>query len=124
MYKVRFHLGKGEHYMHWQIVDKESDLVMYYNPEEQGLLLHNCTLKNHMGTAEKIFRGANKSVCAWVLCEDYELTHQYHSSQSAHQLYYNPRELPFWHVPKRTYHNLDNCFIKAIRTNGRTLWSV
>ncbi len=123
MYKVRFHLAKGEHYMHWQIKD-ENDEVIYYDPSETNLRLTNCTLKNQMGTAEKIFRGANKSVCAWIECEDYELHNRSTSLPIKHKLSYNPKVLPFWHVRDREYHNLDNCFIKDMYTIGREVFSV
>jgi len=117
MYKVRFHLAKGEHYMHWQIKDEE-DEVVYYDPSETNLKLTNCTLKNQMSTAEKIFRGANKSVCAWIECEEYEILSPIARVNTKHHLRFNPKTLPFWHVPGRDYHNLDNCFIKKMVTLG------
>jgi len=31
-YRIRFHLQRGEHYMHWQIRGKDS--VYYFDPKE------------------------------------------------------------------------------------------
>ena len=125
MYKVRFHLAKGKNYLKWQIKDEEGK-VIYYTPEEVVIKMINCKLINKGSTAEKIFAGDNKSVCAWIECEDYEVypSNQYRSTTMKHKLRFNPKILPFWHVPDREYHNLDNCFIKEMETFGRSVGQV
>ena len=65
MYKVRFHLGAGENFMKWQVKSPDGT-VKFYKPEEVGILMTGCFLRNQKGTAEKIHAGANKTVCAWV----------------------------------------------------------
>ena len=125
MYKIRFHLAKGDHYMHWQIktpIEDGRESVLYYDPSMINLRMLNCKLVNQSSTAKKIFKGDNKSVCAWIECEDYEIIHKNELWKEAHQLRFNPRVLPFWHVPSREYHNLDGCFIKKICTNGKQTW--
>lgn len=66
MYKVRFHLGRGEHYKHWQITGKDG--VEYYDPEAEQLILRNCTLISQPKTARKVFESGKKDVCGWISC--------------------------------------------------------
>lgn len=69
MFKVRFHLGAGEHFQHWQVTNKATGEVAYYDPSVTRLQMSDATLRNQPGTARKIHQGANKSVCAWIDCK-------------------------------------------------------
>ena len=60
-YRVRFHLAKGEHFMHWQVKNLDTKEVNYYDPADQPNL-SNCTLKIR-GRQLKIHAGENKRVC-------------------------------------------------------------
>lgn len=105
--KVRFNLGRGENYMKWKI-EYPSGQVSYYYPTEIQLILKNCTLKNGRKTAMKIFNGENKTVCAWVLCEDITVRYsgfEQFDELGLNRLKYNPKNLPFWTVDdgKRTH---------------------
>lgn len=101
MYKVRFHLAKGEHYMHWQIRGKGS--VLYYDPQKISLSLDFCKLKNRPSTAMKIFNGGNKRVCAWVDCVNYSCYDKNDmlsriDNYKMVPLSFNPRAFPYWTI--------------------------
>ena len=99
--KVRFNLSAGKNYMKWKVEypDRKPE---YYDPKEVQLLLGGCTLKNHRKTAQKIYEGANKTVCAWVRCEKlFTRTQDFlrlDSYADITQLKYNPKRLPHWFV--------------------------
>lgn len=123
-YKVRFNLGKGEHFMKWKVTSPEGH-VDYYDPNEHTLIMHMCKLRNQPSAANKIFEGANKTVCAWIDAEHVEVKSEavpivYHSDI---ELLFNPRKQPHW-----TYYtdiqNLDNKEIDCIVTEGRRVWDV
>jgi hypothetical protein len=95
MYKVRFHLAKGKNYMHWQVLDTDTNERRYYNPNKYQLVLYGCYLHNNKKTAQKIFDGANKSVCAWVQCEEV-IVSTITDDEVGDMLQYNPRDIPFW----------------------------
>ena len=44
-YKVRFHLQRGQHYMHWQIKAYDGT-VKYIDPNKYQLELYGCKLIN------------------------------------------------------------------------------
>lgn len=98
--KVRFNLGRGENYMKWKI-EYPSGQVSYYSPTDIQLILKDCTLKNGRKTAMKIFNGENKTVCAWVLCEDITVRYsgfEQFDELGLNRLKYNPKNLPFWTI--------------------------
>lgn len=116
MYKVRFHLGKGPNYMKWQVTgscenpNKISKTKPFYlDPEKVCLYMLNSKLVNHTATAQKINCGANKSVCAWIECENL-MIHRYENNlgkaacdyicekiaNSNPELFYNPKTVPYW----------------------------
>ena len=53
-------------------------------------------LKNNQNSAQDIYNGAHKKVCAWVLCESVEIKDDDFSSHSDDQIKYNPRIQPNW----------------------------
>jgi hypothetical protein len=95
--KVRFNLGKGKNFMKWKI-QFPNGKVEYYTPNEVQLVMSNCQLRNHTKTAQKIFEGGEKVVCAWVLCESIEiLTKDFKSyDTTSKRVKYNPRVQPNW----------------------------
>lgn len=93
--KVRFNLGKGKNYMKWKIWSKSG--VEYHSPCDVQLIMHNCQLKNNRKTAEKIFNGMNKDVCAWVVCDSITIRHEnFEKVWFKDKLSYNPRKNPYW----------------------------
>jgi hypothetical protein len=94
-HKVRFNLSKGRNYMKWKVEFPDGN-VMYYYPTGIQLVMGNCTLKNHKKTADKIYGGANKSVCAWILCDTLELKVDDFIQDDSTQIRYNPKVQPNW----------------------------
>jgi hypothetical protein len=93
--KVRFNLGRGKNYMKWKIESKSG--VEYHYPTEVQLIMKGCQLKNNRKTAEKIFNGMNKNVCAWVLCDSIIIRHKdFEKVWVKDKLSYNPRKNPYW----------------------------
>jgi hypothetical protein len=127
--KVRFNLGRGKNYMKWKIQSKSG--VEYHSPEDVQLVIHNCVLKNNRKTAQKIFEGENKDVCAWILCESIEINHKENFSQVAcnlikysdtvYKLRYNPKVLPYWVTGED---NLDNSEFKTIASSNKELFII
>lgn len=95
--KVRFNLSRGKNYMKWK-VEYPNKTVEYYDPEQVQLILTNAQLRNYKKVAEKIYNGANKSVCAWVLCDSVEIktTDFKELNDSFDRIKYNPRIKPNW----------------------------
>ena len=95
--KVRFNLSAGKNYMKWKVEypDRKPE---YYDPNEVQLVLGGCVLKNHKTTAQKIHEGANKTVCAWVLCDIITIykAGTVPTDKDCHQIKYNPRVRPNW----------------------------
>jgi hypothetical protein len=94
--RVRFNLARGKNYMKWK-VEYPDKTVAYYDITEVQLVMSNCKLKNYRSVAEKIHKGANKSVCAWVLCEDLFIKQtDFLKDEGYDRVKYNPRETPNW----------------------------
>ena len=127
--KVRFNLGRGANYMKWK-VQYPNGLVEYHNPSETQLILKGCQLRNHKGVAKKIFDGANKTVCAWVLCDEIEIirltTTNYLKTFLKFDLMfdrikYNPRVKPNWLLNDNI---VDNEFINSIGSVDSGLYKI
>ena len=95
--KVRFNLSRGVNYLKWKVEYPDGN-VMYYYPTGVQLVMGDCTLKNYKKVAEKIHNGANKSVCAWVLCKTLELKFDNFITDDTTQIKFNPRVQPNWMV--------------------------
>jgi hypothetical protein len=121
--KVRFHLGAGEHFGHWQVKHPDGR-VEFFDPEKVDLHLMFCQLKNYRKTAEKIFNGENKTVCAWVNCDDVFVYEPGTLSDSlpgeAAPLFYNPRVAPFWR--DLSGNDLDGTRYINIHTEGKNIF--
>ena len=116
-FKVRFHLSKGVNFMKWQVTNQLTGNAFYLSPECVNLSMNGCKLVNRQASANKIFNGDNKSVVAWILCNNYEI-----SSGSFRvgklPLSYNPRICPHWILGGMI---ADNETITTIVTSGRSL---
>jgi len=120
--KVRFNLGAGKHFMKWKI---EGPLgVEYHDPNKVQLILHNCQLKNNKKTAQKIFDGVHKTVCAWVLCDSISInyldTPGHEVLYGLNHIKYNPRVEPNWVLNDC---NCDGFKIKCIVSTGNKLFT-
>jgi predicted ATPase len=102
MYKIRFHLGRGENFMKWQVktlVSDGSDLIQYFEPNEYQLAMFDAKLKVQLGTSKKIHDGACKTVCAWVECKELQVLGTADLVKPCENDYYvrfNPRNNPNW----------------------------
>ena len=94
-YKVRFNLGRGKNYLKWKVISPSGD-VNYYTPNNVCLHMENCKLVNQKGTAQKIFDGANKTVCAWIECETLTIFEPLNAIANGTKISYNPRVQPNW----------------------------
>lgn len=95
--KVRYHLQKGPHYMHWQFKTAEGE-TFYHNPTDFIIKLYKCILHNNRNLADKIYLGKNKDVCAWIKFQGFtiDFDNKHVPSWCTH-LRYNPKVLPYWH---------------------------
>ena len=117
--KVRFHLARGQNYQRWQV--KRGEMVQYYDPEDVMLEMCGATLRNQRKTAERICDGANKSVCAWVECDDINVVPCVANSVPPVKdfAHYNPKRRPYWHNTLKE--NIDNKQFNRLATYGRLI---
>jgi hypothetical protein len=114
--KVRFHLANGENYRKWQV--KVGSEVNYYDPESTRIVMKECKLRNSKKIAIQINQGTNKTVCAWIECQDLEIqTVKEELSSSA--ITYNPRVQPNWVENGK---DVDNERYQVLYTNGRGVY--
>lgn len=121
--KVRFNLGAGENYMKWKI-DIPGEPARYIHPDAVQLRMTGCQVKNQPGTANKIHQGANKSVCAWILCDQISILTDLDAPsitqlKNYEQLSYNPRTQPNWLCGGE---NVDGAKYDNIVSMGKTLF--
>ena len=119
-YKVRFNLGRGENYMKWKVIYKDNNSSCYLDPKEFNLTMFRCKLMNQKGTAEKIKDGANKTVCAWIECENLVITptEDYNAVEDTLKVSYNPRVNPYWTLDGE---NVDKQEFKELFTIGSSV---
>lgn len=116
--KVRFNLGRGKNYRKWKIEYPNSELK-YLNPDEVNLIMEGCLLKNYKKTAQRIYEGANKTVCSWIICDNVII-----NSPKPHlggkSVSYNPRIRPHWVYDGD---DADNFTFSTLISNGREIYS-
>jgi hypothetical protein len=95
--KIRFNLGKGKNFMKWKVQYPDGE-IEYHSPADVQLIMQDCNLKNHKKTAQKIFDGGEKVVCAWILCKSLEIkTNDFiQADLFGERVRYNPRITPHW----------------------------
>jgi len=95
--KLRFNLARGKNYMKWKL-NKSDGSVVYLNPCDVQLILHNCVLKNNKKQAEAIYNGKHKVVCAWILCDKVEINISDFNQSDVYgnRIKFNPRVNPHW----------------------------
>lgn len=91
-YEVRFHLGRGESYMHWQVKamcgrDKLDEF--YYNPAQYQLEMLGCKLVNKLNKAKKVHEAGVKDVSGWVQCDEVIINNEI-EVDNLERLFYNP----------------------------------
>jgi hypothetical protein len=97
-YEVRFHLGRGEKYMHWQVkamCGRKKLQEFYYNPAQYQLEMLGCKLVNKVNKAKKVHKAGKKDVAGWVKCDTVMINNEI-GIDSLEKLYYNPIRDPYW----------------------------
>ena len=132
MYKVRFHLGRGEHFMHWQVTSKlntgdgtgAKEVVDYIHPQDNQLAMLGCKLSVQPTAAKKIHDGANKTVCAWIECEAVQVlaVNRIKPNEGDYRIKFNPRLNPDW--TDETDSIVSGHEYEILFTNDRTLWVI
>ena len=120
-FKIRFHLGAGENFMTWRVEDTATNHVHFFNPNNYELKMDNCKLYNHKSTAEKIYDGANKTVCAWIMAERVDIRYKSSDEPDADKrLTYNPRVATNW--MDSDGNNIDKAEFNSLATSGKKLF--
>ena len=68
-YEIRFHLGKGPNYGHWQVkamCGRKKLQEFYYNPAQYQLEMIGCKLVNKLNKAKKVHEAGVKDVSGSV----------------------------------------------------------
>lgn len=118
--KVRFHLANGENYMKWQVKYPDG-LTTYVDPMEKTLVMTNAKLCNRPKTAEKIYCGADKTVCAWVACDDVLMSARSNVDTNKYTaVWFNPRKQINW--VDNDGNNMDGKEFKLAFTQGRNVF--
>lgn len=97
-YEVRFHLGRGENYMHWQVkamCGREKLQEFYYDPALYQLEMLSCKLVNKLNKAKKVNAAGVKDVSGWVKCDEVIINNEI-GVDNLEKLYYNPIRDPMW----------------------------
>ena len=121
-YRVRFHLARGDNYMKWQVFDKQNNTKDYFDPDSNCILMRGCVLGNHPATAKRIYDGENKTVCAWVACDEVTVVGRVSLSSISKLTHYkfNPKKNPHWFTD--TAKNCDNRKFSVMMTNKRKVY--
>lgn len=122
-FQVRFNLGKGKNYQKWK-VSYPSGEVKYLDPSNVVLSMENCKLVNHKGTAQKIYDGSNKTVCAWIEADNVVIFYNIASIgldiSKGDKVSYNPRVTPNWVMNGE---NVDKQVVGDLVTIDRTVYT-
>jgi hypothetical protein len=98
-FKVRFNLSRGKNYKKWKVEELDGT-VEYIDPKKYAFFLSGCKVRNQKKTAERIYSGEPKSVCAWIEATGMykmELSdNTYFSLEKTKEIHYNPKKAPHW----------------------------
>jgi hypothetical protein len=121
-FKVRFHLGLGDNFMKWRVENMNTNEVQFFDPQVYSIKMNDCKLHNQRGSAEKIFDGGYKTVCAWIMASRIQLLigDSGDNIPVSKRLMYNPRVTPNWTDSKNT--NIDKKEFKSLVTCGKKLF--
>ena len=129
MFKVRFHLGAGIHFKHWQIrtvCKGKPDRIEYENPAEVQLELVDCTLRSKTSVAKKVYSKQVRDVCGWVECEHVITTYLKHTDapitvQALPRVTYDPKINPYWKIEGDS-DNYETKMVSELVTSGNKLY--
>ena len=95
-YEVRFHLGRGAHFKHWQVktyIGSRKVATTFYDPDIFTLQMFDCSLYNNRRVAQKVKDSGSKDVCGWIKCKRVDILKgdfMWEDYRSLERLYYNP----------------------------------
>ena len=124
MFAVRFHLGRGPHYKHWQIKDlKDKDVqVEYFDPMRSWLFMVDCELVCNEKKAQSVYQAGVKDVCGFIRCRNVYVSDPdilpSPSIDTAPRIMFNPIVDPVWRIEDRPGENWNNKKIDEIITSG------
>ena len=124
MFSVRFHLGRGDHYKHWQVKDlKNKDVqVEYFDPYRYQLFMVDCELVCNEKTANRVYARGVKDVCGWIKCRDVYVSDpdilRGPNIDSLPRIVFNPIVDPVWRIEGRPGENWNNKKVDEIVTSG------
>lgn len=112
--------------MKWK-VEFPDNSVLYCDPDGVEITMGDCILKNRKSTADKIYNGANKSVCAWILCKTLNINVNPKLSKikdyvtdDTERVRYNPKVKPNWLIGDEVS---DGKKLDEIRSIGKSLYT-
>jgi hypothetical protein len=97
-YEIRFHLGKGPNYGHWQVkamCGRKKLQEFYYDPFYYQIEMVDCKLVNKVNKAKKVNEAGVKDVAGWVECKDVLINNET-EVDNLEKLYYNPIKDIHW----------------------------
>lgn len=97
-YEVRFHLGRGDNYLHWQVnlmQGRKRIGQSYYNPNNCQIEMVGCKLVNKVNKAKKVHEAGVKDVAGWVECDEVIINNEI-GIDNLEKLYYNPIRDVHW----------------------------
>ncbi len=113
--------------MTWQVTDRANDrLKDYYNPDICSIHMKDCVFGNHPATAQRIFDGKHKTVCAWVDCSEIHVSYvkapdyEKPDVKNLMQFRYNPKKSIHWNTDIDD--NSDGLMIEQLVTHNRKIY--
>lgn len=124
-YEIRFHLGKGPNYGHWQVkamCGREKLQEFYYDPALYQLEMLSCKLVNKLNKAKKVNAAGIKDVSGWIKCDEVVLSEQT-PVDNLEKLYYNPIRDPYWRRESDSNEFIwDNSEYSTLITNNKQVY--
>lgn len=124
MFSVRFHLGRGAHYKHWQVKDlKNKDVqIEYFDPYRYQLVLEDCELVCNERKAQQVYARGTKDVCGWIKCRDLYVSDPdiltLPDTDFLPRVMFNPIVKTHWEIDDRLGENCNGMKIGEIITSG------
>ncbi len=81
--------------------------------------MYRCKLYNSYKTALSIFSGSDKTVCAWIACQELEICKNQEISDKS-EIFYSPRISPFWRDSDDV--NIDNEEYDFLKTYNKSIF--
>lgn len=123
--EVRFHLARGQYYMHWQIKivqGGEKVNVYYYDPFYYQLEMMGCKLVNRPNKAKQVFEAGVHDVSGWVRCEEVRPVREM-PIDNLEKLFYNPLRDPYWRRESDSNEFIwDNSEYATLITSGKQVY--